>query len=68
MKAAPGLETIHVVILTASSAAQDILESYKLQASCYITKPIDLDQFIKVVRSIDSFWFTAVHYPTDSSQ
>ena len=54
------LKTIPVVILTTSSAEEDILRSYQLHANCYITKPVDLDQFLKVVRTIDNFWLTIV--------
>ena len=57
------LRHIPVVILTQSSAEEDILASYDLHANCYITKPVDLTQFIKVVRSIDDFWLTIVRLP-----
>jgi len=57
------LRTIPVVILTASDAEEDILRSYKLHANCYITKPLDLEQFIRVVRSIEDFWLTIVKLP-----
>lgn len=57
------LKVIPVVILTTSQSEEDILKSYKLQASCYVTKPIDLEQFSKIIRSLDDFWFTAVRYP-----
>jgi two-component system, chemotaxis family, response regulator Rcp1 len=63
MKKTPGLETIPVVILTTSQSEEDIMASYRLRASCFVTKPIDLAQFITVVKSIDNFWFTAVKYP-----
>ena len=56
------LGRIPVVILTTSSADQDILKAYDLHANCYITKPVDLDQFIKVVRSIEDFWLTIVTF------
>jgi chemotaxis family two-component system response regulator Rcp1 len=59
----PDLQTIPVVILTTSQAEDDILRSYKLQASCYVIKPIDLPQFEKIVRTIDAFWFNNVKYP-----
>jgi chemotaxis family two-component system response regulator Rcp1 len=52
-----------VVILTVSSAEEDILKSYNLHANCYITKPIDLSQFMKVVRSVEDFWLTIVKLP-----
>ena len=63
IKADPELHTIPVVILTTSGAEQDVLRSYELQANCYITKPVDLDQFITVVRSIEDFWLTIVTLP-----
>jgi DNA-binding NarL/FixJ family response regulator len=52
-----------VVVLTTSRAEQDVLNSYQLQANCYITKPVDLEQFITVVRSIEDFWLTIVTLP-----
>jgi CheY-like chemotaxis protein len=63
LKADPDLKTIPVVILTTSRAEQDVLRSYELQANCYITKPVDLDQFITVVKSIEDFWLTIVTLP-----
>ena len=57
------LKTIPVVVLTTSRAEQDVLRSYELQANCYITKPVDLEQFIAVVKSIEDFWFTIVTLP-----
>jgi two-component system, chemotaxis family, response regulator Rcp1 len=57
------LKTIPVVVLTTSRAEQDELRSYELQANCYITKPVDLEQFITVVKSIEDFWFTIVTPP-----
>lgn len=56
---------IPVVIMTTSQAEEDIIKSYNLHANCYITKPIDLAQFVKVVRSIEDFWFTIVKLPTN---
>ena len=56
IKAAENIKRIPVVILTTSKAEQDILRSYDLQANCYVTKPVDLDQFITVVKSIGDFW------------
>jgi two-component system, chemotaxis family, response regulator Rcp1 len=64
IKADPDLKTIPVVVLTTSRAEQDVLNSYQLQANCYITKPVDLEQFITVVRSIEDFWLTIVTLPT----
>ena len=59
------LKTIPVVVLTTSSAEADILRSYSLHANCYITKPVDLDQFVQVVKSIDDFWLTIVKLPAE---
>ena len=63
IKADPGLRTIPVVVLTTSRAEQDVLRSYELQANCFITKPVDLEQFITVVKSIEDFWLTIVTLP-----
>jgi len=63
IKADPMLKTIPVVILTTSQAEQDVLQSYQLQANCYISKPVDLEQFMTVVRSIEDFWLTIVRLP-----
>ena len=59
------LRRIPVVIITSSQAEEDILRAYDLQASCYVTKPVDLDQFVKVVKSIEDFWLTIVKLPTE---
>jgi CheY-like chemotaxis protein len=59
------LRTIPVVVLTTSSAEADILKSYNLHANCYITKPVDLEQFVQVIKSIDDFWLTVVRLPSD---
>lgn len=63
MKAEPALKAIPVVVLTTSTAEKDVLQSYELQANCYISKPVDLEQFIAVVRSIEDFWLTIVTLP-----
>ena len=63
IKADEQLKRIPVVILSSSSAEQDILKSYDLHANCYITKPVDFDQFVAVVRSIEDFWLTMVKLP-----
>ncbi len=63
IKADESLKRIPVVVLTISKAEEDILKSYNLHANCFITKPIDLDQFIKVVKSIEDFWFSIVRLP-----
>ena len=57
------LKQIPVVVLTTSKAEEDVLKSYELHANCYVTKPVDLDQFIHVVRSIEDFWLTIVALP-----
>jgi len=57
------LKRIPVVILTTSKAEEDVLRSYNLHANCYVTKPVDLEKFIVVVKSIDMFWLTIVTLP-----
>lgn len=64
----PELKKIPVVIMTISQAEEDILKSYNLHANCYINKPIDLNQFLKVVRSIEEFWFTIVKLPANNKK
>lgn len=59
----PDLKSIPVVVLTTSKAEEDILRSYNLHANCYISKPVDLDQFINVVKTIEDFWLTVVSLP-----
>ena len=59
----PQLHQIPVVILTTSSAEEDIVKSYNLNANCYVTKPVDLTQFLSVVRSIEGFWLSVVKLP-----
>jgi len=56
---------IPVVILTTSQAEEDILRAYHLNANCYISKPVDLDQFMKVVKTIEDFWLTIVKLPSE---
>jgi CheY-like chemotaxis protein len=63
IKENPELKSIPVVILTTSASEADILRSYLLHANCYITKPVNLDGFLTVVRSIDSFWLSVVKLP-----
>jgi len=60
VKADQSLRLIPVVVLTTSQAEEDIVRSYNLHANCYVTKPVDLDQFIEVVKSINDFWFSVV--------
>ena len=64
IKADDSLRTIPVVVLTTSQSEADILKSYDLQANCYITKPVDLDQFMVVVNSIQEFWLSIVKLPS----
>jgi len=64
MKADPLLRRIPVVILTTSNAEADVLKSYDLYANCYIVKPIDLAQFVEVIRGIEDFWLSIVNLPS----
>lgn len=63
IKSDPRLKRIPVVILTTSKNEEDILKTYNLHANCYITKPVDLEQFFEVIRSIEGFWLTIVRLP-----
>ena len=65
IKADETLKRIPVVILTVSRAEEDILKSYNLHANCYISKPFDMEQFIRVVKSIENFWFGVVKLPPE---
>jgi two-component system, chemotaxis family, response regulator Rcp1 len=65
IKGNSSLQTIPVVILTTSESETDILKSYMLHANCYITKPVSLEGFLKVVKSIDNFWLSVVKFPPD---
>lgn len=65
MKADPTLRRIPVVVLTSSDAEEDVIKSYDLQASAYVTKPVDLAGFAKIVRGIEDFWFTVVRFPPE---
>ncbi|MCH8108658.1 MAG: response regulator [Chloroflexi bacterium] len=64
IKSDPAIRRIPVIILTTSSAEQDILSTYDLHANCHITKPVDLNQFIKIIQSIESFWLSIVELPS----
>ncbi|MDG4555758.1 MAG: response regulator [Candidatus Competibacter sp.] len=64
IKSDPLLKMLPVVVLTTSQAEEDILRAYQLQANCYVTKPVDLDQLIKVVSNIENFWFSIVRLPS----
>ena len=63
VKQDPDLKRIPIVILTSSAAEEDILRAYDLSANCYITKPVDLDQFLRVLKSIEDFWLVIVKLP-----
>ncbi|MFB2771966.1 response regulator [Pelatocladus sp. BLCC-F211] len=65
IKADEKLKRIPVVVLTTSQAEEDVLKVYNLSANCYITKPVDFDQFVKIVQSIENFWFTIVKLPSE---
>ncbi len=65
VKSDPILKLIPVVILTTSADEHDVLRSYNLNANCYVTKPLDVHQFIKVVELISTFWVAAVRLPTE---
>jgi CheY-like chemotaxis protein len=64
IKSDPELANIPVVVLTTSEAEEDVLRSYSLHANAYVTKPVDFDRFIQVVRQIDDFFVTVVRLPT----
>ena len=63
VKADPELKRIPVVVLTTSRAEEDVLRAYNLHANCYVTKPVDLEQFMKIVGQIDEFWVKVVTLP-----
>ncbi|MBM3323364.1 response regulator [candidate division WOR-3 bacterium] len=65
VKADPELGRIPIVVLTTSKAEEDIVRSYELHANSYVTKPVDFEQFMKVVQSIEGFWLTVVKYPSN---
>jgi len=65
IKADEKLKRIPVVVLTTSQAEEDILKAYNLSANCYITKPVDFDQFVRIVQSIENFWFAIVKLPPE---
>src|ERR1700685_4203275 len=65
IKENPALKSIPVVILTTSASEADILRSYQLHANCYITKPVGLEGFLTVVKSIDNFWLSVVKLPRE---
>ncbi|SDC29328.1 Response regulator receiver domain-containing protein [Sphingomonas sp. YR710] len=63
IKGDANLEVIPIVVMTSSSAERDIVESYEIGANCYVTKPLDLDQFMHVVQSVETFWLSIVKLP-----
>jgi CheY-like chemotaxis protein len=63
IKGDPDLKTIPVVILTTSQAEEDVVRAYNLSANCYVTKPVDFEQFTRIVRAIEQFWLTVVTLP-----
>jgi two-component system, chemotaxis family, response regulator Rcp1 len=63
MKNDPSFKTIPVIVLTTSSSDKDVLQSYEFNANCYITKPVDFERFIDVVKTIEKFWLTVVTLP-----
>ena len=65
VKQDPRLRTIPVVILTTSKYEEDVLRSYKLLANCYVTKPVDLERFLAVIRAVEQFWLGTVTLPPD---
>jgi len=68
IKEDPDLKRIPVVVLTISKNEQDILRSYDLHANCYIRKPVDLEQFMSVVKAVEDFWFTVVKLPPNGER
>lgn len=63
IKSDPSLRLIPVVVLTTSQAEEDVLRAYHLSANCYVTKPVDLMQFNRIVHAIEDFWLTVVTFP-----
>ncbi len=68
VKTNDSLKQIPVVVLTVSKSEEDILKAYNLHANCYITKPIDFDQFMKITKSIEEFWLTIVKLPPNGRE
>jgi chemotaxis family two-component system response regulator Rcp1 len=64
----PELKRIPVLVLTTSTAEQDVLRTYDLHANCYINKPVDFEQFIKVVKCVGDFWFSVVILPSEKTK
>lgn len=63
IKQHPELCSMPVLVLTTSKSPEDIQNSYKLNANCYVTKPLDLDQFVSLIKAMDEFWFSSVKFP-----
>jgi CheY-like chemotaxis protein len=63
IKADERFQRIPIVVLTTSAAEEDILKAYNLHANCYITKPVDFNEFVQIIKSIENFWFTIVKLP-----
>lgn len=63
VKSDPGLKHIPVIVLTMSEADQDVTRAYKLHANCYLTKPIEMDNFLKMIRSVEDFWLSIARLP-----
>ena len=68
IKEDPNLRRIPVVVLTVSKAEEDIIRTYDLHANCYVTKPVDLEQFIQAVRAIEDFWLCIVKLPPNGAK
>jgi CheY-like chemotaxis protein len=67
IKAEPNLSQIPVVVLTTSQAEEDIIRAYQLHANCYVTKPVDFNQFLHIVSTIEEFWLSVVKLPKRTS-
>ena len=68
IKSSPGLRSIPVAVLTTSETEHDVLRSYELGVNCYLTKPVDLTQFLRVVQQIEDFWFGMVRLPKQDTR
>jgi CheY-like chemotaxis protein len=65
IKAMPGVNLTPIIVMSCSKAKDDVLQAYMLGANCYVVKPIDLDGLLKVIKSIEDFWLSAVRFPTN---
>lgn len=68
LKSDPDLASIPVVVLTSSKAEMDVLQAYNLRANAYVTKPVELDDFIRAVRSVENFWLSVVRLPHEANR